>query len=423
MNSTPGRGRRSRPALVVRRRRVARPRGPRARRPDAGRSSPAARRRSRRSCPRPYWLVDGRASSPPAGRSADGRYARPLPRRAPQPRLKTAAEARGDPSPPCATSRGEITKLERKTTQAGAGAAPVRPHQPAPARRQTRAFRLLGARRDAGRRPAPVRREHTALTYPRTRLAPFLAQRHGRRAEADRRAGGGLPGVSTAPGRQVRHQPSTCCRSAPRGQRRQRFTDHHAIIPTAGAEPPAGQDERRRPPDLRHGPSGRFPGPSSTPEGRVRETPSPGDHGGRAHLPNPAGLIPWSLPVGWQRRFYGEEGRARGTRACDPTTTKGREPSLLPEARARARTCARSRSTFAEKRPKPGAALLRPRSLAPRRWRPPASFVEDEGAARGDERIPASAPRPTRGGDHRAPDRRRVRRARRALRSCARTRA
>ena len=169
--------------------------------------------------PEPYWLVDAQfePTGGDAGRRYEGRF-----HAGAQPRLKTEAEADGDRrGRPRPAGRDHQA---REVDQEGARAAPLRPDVTA-ARRQ-HALRLLGAAH-AGRRPAAVRGAQGAH-LPAHEL-PLPAERHGVRAQADRRAASArtaeyakaaayVTGLDVLPlGRVVNDA---------------KVTDHHAIIPT-----------------------------------------------------------------------------------------------------------------------------------------------------------------------------------------------
>ena len=140
-----------------------------------------------------------------------------------QPRLKTAAEARGDRRGRRAARPATITKLE-KTTQKERAAAALRPHLAAARGQQP--LRLLGAAH-ARRRPAPLRGAHGADLSAHELALPD--RRHGRRDQADRRARRRAAASTRAAAEYV-----TGLDMLPLGRvvNDAKVTDHHAIIPT-----------------------------------------------------------------------------------------------------------------------------------------------------------------------------------------------
>ena len=129
--------------------------------------------------PEPYWLVDARFE--PVGRRRRPGVRRPLPRR----RAAAAGDGRGGRGDRRRRARpGRRDHEAREVDEEGARAAPVRPDVAA-ARRQ-HALRLLRAAH--ARRRAAALRGAQGAHLPAHELA-LPDRRHGRRDQADRRAG------------------------------------------------------------------------------------------------------------------------------------------------------------------------------------------------------------------------------------------
>ena len=335
--------------------------------------------------PEPYWLVDATFEA-----DGDARLRGPLPRRAPSRGSPTRRGGRGDrrrrPRPAAAT----ITKLE-KTKRTRARAAALRPH--VAAARGQHPLRLLRAAH-ARRRAAPATRS-TRRSPIRAPSSRYLTERHGPRDQADRRArrratASTRRARSTSPG-------STCCRSA-RVVNDEKVGDHHAIIPT-NAPTQARQDERRRPPHLRHG---RAPLPRRLPSrGRVREH-ARRDDGRRARLPH--------ARQGAARARAGAASTASWPRPSATSGRGGRGPRPAAAEAREGRGGRHARGRVAREGDQAAAALLR--RLAARRDGDRGQARRRRRAARGDEGLGHRHAGDARG-DHRAPDRRRLRRARR----------
>jgi len=169
-------------ALLVRRRRLARARAD----AHAWRSWRVAKRRSARSKPEPYWLVDAtfQPVSGEAGRKYDGRF-----RAGPEPAVwATEPQARGprfvDGGPRAARWR-DLAKVRRRRRVREKAPLLLRPDVVA-ARRPTRAT----ASRRAATLSAAQRlyEEHNGAHLPAYELT-LPVERHGRRDQADGRAG------------------------------------------------------------------------------------------------------------------------------------------------------------------------------------------------------------------------------------------
>ena len=335
--------------------------------------------------PEPYWLVDARLRG-----ARRARLRGPLPRR----RQAAPGDRRGRPtrsSPPSA-ARPARSRSSRRKKRTRARAAALRPHVAAARGQQPlRLHRPAHARRRAallrGAQGAHVSAHELALPD----------ERHDRRAQADRRPRRRARGASTRPPPRT-SRASTCCRSA-RVVADDKVGDHHAIIPTNSTHD-ARQALRRRPPHLR---PRRAPLPRRLPSrGGVREHEGR-DDGRRPHLPH-ARQGPARARLARRLR------RARRGRRAPTDDDEGRDqqlPKLERGEDVETRDVTRGREGD-----QAAAALLRrlaagrdgDRRQARRRRR---DARGDEGVGHrhaGDARV-----------DHRAPHRRRLRRARRAL--------
>ena len=372
------------PALLLRRRRLARPRAD----ADAGDPRPprggdpglharallARRRRVRRR----------RRARVYGGRFHAGA----------KPRLARAAErGRRRSSRPCRGQVGEITKLE-KTTAQGARAAALRPHLPAA--RGQHALRLL--RPPHAGAAQRLYEEHKALTYPRTN-SRFLPSRHDRaRSSRPPSCVGGQPRVrarrpSTSPA-------STCCRSAAWSTtRRSPTTTRSSRRRSAHRVDKMGDDDQqvydmvvRRFLAVFH--------PEAVFENTRVET------DGRRSTSSARAARCCSCP-GW-RGVYGEEAEApSGPRRR--RRGRGRASSGCPKLE-QGESVETREVELAGEGDQAAAALLR--RLAARRDGDRRQARRRRGAARGDEGLRhRHAGHPRR--DHRAADRRRLHRARR----------
>ena len=203
------------PALVVRRRRLARPRADadaRDRRPPRG-GDPRVRARA---------LLARRRDV--RGRTASARLRRAATTPARSRGCATRRGGRRRSSPPSAAARATITKLEKTTRKER---APLL-YDLTSLQREANTRFGFSARRTLGRRPAPLRGAQGAHLSAHELALPDRATwspRSSRPPSSSARQ----PRVRR--GRRVRHRASTCCRSA-RVVNDEKVTDHHAIIPT-----------------------------------------------------------------------------------------------------------------------------------------------------------------------------------------------
>ena len=244
--------------------------------------------------------------------------------------------------------------------------------------------------------------EHKALTYPRT-SSRYLTERHDPRDQADRRAASARnPSTRTA----AAYVAGLDMLPLGRVVNDEKVGDHHAIIPT-NAEHTLEKmsDDDRRIYDLV---ARRFLAvfhPDAVFENtRVETTVA-------EHVFRTRGKV--LLVPGW-RGVYGElaEGEARDE------DDEGRDQQLPKLEQGEA--VGRRDVEVAGEGDQAAAALLR--RLAARRDGDRRQARRRRGAARGDEGLGHRHAGDARG-DHRAPDRRRLRRARRAARSCRPRRA
>ena len=344
--------------------------------------------------PEKYWLVDAtfEPQEGEKGRALSG----PLPRGREAAHRQSAEEAEAIVAA-VRGQAGQITKLETTTKK----------------ERAPLLYDLTSLQREANNRYgfsarrtlAAAQRlyeEHKALTYPRTN-SRFLSTDMIERDQADGRGRGQEPRLRQAGRlRDGARRPA----ARPRDQRRQGHRpprDHPDAL-----RAPRGQDERRRQEDLRHG---RPALPRRLPSRRGVGEHAPRDDRRRARLPHPR---PRAARAGLALRL--RRGRRRAARRARPTTTRStrRCPSSPP-------TSASTRARSPPRRRRPSRRGATPTRRCWARWRRPArtsttrSCASDEGLR---DRHAGHARR-----DHRAPDRRRLHRARRAARWCAPRRA
>ena len=278
--------------------------------------------------PEPYWLVDATFEAPPLDgdggeRVYVGHYQAPpgspgdTKGRASAPRRRPRRS-----SPPCAGGTGTITKLEKKEQREK---APML-YDLTTLQREANTRFGFSAKRTLGRRAAPLRGAQGADLSAHQLALPD--DRHGRGDQADRRARRRAR-RSTARGARVRDRP----RRAAAGARRQRREGHRPPRDHPDAlRAPGREDERRRPPHLRHGRAALPRG--LPPRGGVREHARGDDRrrrGRQGHVFRTRGKL--LLVPGW-RGVYDEvaadaraaEAAARRTRA--PTSScRGWSPS------------------------------------------------------------------------------------------------
>ena len=307
-------------ALVVRRRRLARPRAD----PDAGDPRPP-RGGDPRLQARAVLARRRAASSPPAASPAGATTAASTP--APSRGCKTAAEAEAIVAA-VRDQPGEITKLETTTKKER---APLLYDLTSLQREANTRFGFSARRTLAAAQR--LYEEHKALTYPRTN-SRFLPGD----MVAELKPTAALVGAQReyAQGRRLRHRARRAA-ARPRGQRRQghRPPRDHPDQRRASRR----QDERRRPARSTTWSSGAS-SPSSTPT-RCSRT-----RGWRRRSPSTSSAPAagcWSCP-GW-RGVYGE-----GLESAARTTTT-RAATSSCRSSSRARTCARSRSSRSRRRP------------------------------------------------------------------------
>ena len=334
------------PALLVRRRRLARARAD----ADAGHHRPA-----RGGDPRlqAREVLAGR-------RCLRGRRGAPL--RGPLPRRRAAAaeeRRRGAGDRRCRPRRPRRDHQARQDQAQGAPAAAVRPH--VAAARGQHALRLQCAPH-AGRRAALLRGAQGADLSAHELALPD--QRHGPGVQADRRPRRAPPRVPRGGELRAVARPAA---ARPRGRRRQGRRpprDHpHQLRPRPR------EDERRRPPHLR---PGRAALPRRLPSrGRVREH-ARGDDGRRAHLPH---ARQGAARAGLARRLR------RAVRTGDGTgdDDEGRDQQLPAPGARRGGRHARGRGR-SRRRPSRRGATATPRCWAP--WRRPASSSTTTSCAR-----------------------------------------
>ena len=175
--------------------------------------------------PEPYWLVDASfdAVAEPAGAGLRG----PLPRRG-QPAPEDRRGSRRRSSPP-AQRPDRRDHQAREDRAQGTRAAALRPHLAAARRQQP--LRLLRPAHP-GRRPAAVRGAQGADLSADQLALPH--RRHGRRDQADRRAGRRAQAEYAAAAEYV-----LGLDVLPLGRvvNDAKVTDHHAIIPTRAEQP------------------------------------------------------------------------------------------------------------------------------------------------------------------------------------------
>ena len=307
--------------------------------------------------PEPYWLVDAHVR-------AQGRRARAAATAGrfyagSQPRLKTAEEAEAIVAA-VRGQDGEITKLE---TTKRSEKAPLLYDLTSLQREANTRFGFSARRTLAAAQR--LYEEHKALTYPRTnsRFLPSdmggeikpIAELVGKHRDYAK-AAEYVTGLDVLPTGRVINDA--------------KVTDHHAIIPTR-SEHKRRQDERRRPPRLRHGRRGAS-WPSSTPRpcSRTRawrpRSPSTSSAPAAACCCRPAGAASTA------RRRSSPARVLRRRR-------RGRPRSRCPSSSA-ARPSPRARSPRRRRSPSRRAATATRRCWA--RWRPPASWSTTTSCAR-----------------------------------------
>ncbi len=313
--------------------------------------------------PEPYWLVDATFVPDANGdeRVYAGRY-----HAGAKPRIATEAEARrhrrGLPR-----RAGTITKLEKKEQS----------------ERAPMLYDLTSLQRDANTRfgfsarrtLAAAQRlyeEHKALTYPRT-SSRYLTTDMVPEIKPIAELVGARQGVRT--GRRVRARASTCSRSRASSttQGRRPPRDHPDQL---GGPAPGRQDERRRPPRLRHGRAalpGRLPS-----RRRVREHARRDDGAGTRRRRRPATSS--ARAASCCSSPAGAASTASCPRARHAPTRTTRAPSSSCRASSRASRRASATSAASARRPSRRGATPTPRCSA--RWRRPASSSTTTSCAR-----------------------------------------